>query len=146
MGLLTFVVVLAGAVGVLFFDQGIAAAPIQTFGDALWWSAAMVTTINNETYAVSPEARVIAVLQRIYAVSVFGLMTDSIASSLIGAAQTTPIADDEASALQAEFIALRGELASLQRALTLMNAPEPGRVVDAPATDRVERIEEGRRT
>lgn len=83
-GGLTLFVVVAGAVGVRFFDRSVPGAPIQTFGDALWWSSAMVTTINNELYAVSPEARIIAILQRVYAVSVFGFITASIASYLIG--------------------------------------------------------------
>ncbi|MBA3276036.1 MAG: ion transporter, partial [Chloroflexia bacterium] len=42
-GALTVVVMLAGAVGVRFFDRGVEGAPIQSFGSALWWSAAMVT-------------------------------------------------------------------------------------------------------
>lgn len=106
---LTVVVVLAGAVGVLFFDRDVAGAPIQTFGEALWWSAAMVTTINNEQYAVSLEARILAILQRIYAVSVFGYITASIATYLIGT--TTTPTDPKLEALRGELVALRQELA-----------------------------------
>jgi len=108
-GTLTVVVVLAGAVGVLFFDRGVEGAPIQTFGDALWWSAAMVTTINNEQYVVSPEARVLAILQRIYALSVFGYITASIASYLVG--NTTRAADPTLEVLREEIVALRKDLA-----------------------------------
>ena len=113
-GALTVVAVLAGAVGVLFFDRGVAGAPIQTFGDALWWSATMATTINNEQYAVSLEARVIAVLVRVYAVSVFGYVTASIASYLVvGRAEE----DDETTALRSDIAALRGELSALRAEL-----------------------------
>ena len=63
-------VCLAGATGVWYFDRGVEGSPIQSFSDALWWSAALVTTINNEKYAVSGEARVIAILLRIFAISV----------------------------------------------------------------------------
>jgi voltage-gated potassium channel len=120
---LTVLVVLAGAVGVLYFDRGVPGAPIQTFGDALWWSAAMVTTINNEKYAVSPEARVIAILERIFAVSVFGFVTASIASYLIGSdaaasaepasGETDRLSPEELAALRTELVALRRELAAL---------------------------------
>jgi voltage-gated potassium channel len=81
---LTVLVTLLSAVGVLFFDRGVEGATIRTFGDALWWAAAMVTTINNEAYAVSPEARLVALLLRVFAVSVFGLVTAAVASYFVG--------------------------------------------------------------
>ena len=119
---LTCFVVLAGAVGVLYFDRDIDGAPIQTFGDALWWSAALVTTINGETHAVSPEARVVAILMRVYAVSVFGLVTASIATYLIGTAERSPGTkeDDE---FRADIVALRRELADVRLALTSRHLP-----------------------
>jgi voltage-gated potassium channel len=117
---LSILVVIAGAVGVHYFDRGVPGAPIQTFGDAVWWSSAMITTINNELYAVSPEARVIAILQRIFAVSVFGFITASIASYFIGrsaeeramAGVTDRITDES---LRIELVALRQESDLLRR-------------------------------
>lgn len=114
---LTVVIMLAGAVGALNFEQGIADAPIQTFGDAVWWSAAMVTTINNEKYAVSPEARTIAILVRIYAVSVFGYITASIATYLIGASSTSTEQQEEKELMRSEITALREELATVRQNL-----------------------------
>lgn len=116
-GGLTVLVTFAGAVGALYFDRGTRNAPIQTFGDALWWSAAMVTTINNEKYVVSTEARVIAILIRVFAVSVFGFITASIASYLIGNEETTETHADEDGDLRAEIEALRRELALVRDAL-----------------------------
>lgn len=114
-GALTAVVMIAGAVGVRFFDRGIEDAPIQGFGDALWWSAAMVTTINNELYAVSTEARLLAILMRVFAVSVFGYITASIATYFIGTAQEEAGERKETEALRAEIAALRLELAAARR-------------------------------
>ncbi|MDQ3540505.1 MAG: ion transporter [Chloroflexota bacterium] len=118
---MTVLVTLAGAVGARSFDQGIENAPIQTFGDALWWSAAMVTTINNEKYVVSTEARVIAILLRVFAVSVFGFITASIASYLIGnmdsGAETAEREAEEDITPRAEIEALRRELALVREAL-----------------------------
>jgi voltage-gated potassium channel len=113
---LTLLAVFGGAAGALYFDQGIENAPIQTFGDALWWSATMVTTINNEKYAVSTEARIIAILVRVFAVSVFGFVTASIASYLIGNQETTERTSGEIEALRDEITALRQELAQVRSA------------------------------
>ena len=115
-GALTLLVTAAGAVGVLFFDRNAEGATIRSFGDALWWAAALVTTVNSEKYAVSPEARVIAILIRVFAVSVFGFVTASIASYLIGrdTEERTPSGNGE-SHIQPDFTVLRDELAALHR-------------------------------
>lgn len=125
---LTIVTTLVGAVGVLYFDRGMADAPIQTFGEALWWAAGIITTIGNEEYAVSAEARVIGILLSVYAISVVGYVTASIASYLIGhdAAQQgtapasspiTPSAPPDLAALHAEVAGLRDDLARLRQDL-----------------------------
>lgn len=113
---LTLVVVMAGAAGVWYFDRGVADSPISSFGDALWWSASMVTTINNEKFAVSAEARILAILLRIFAVSVFGFITATIATYLLG---RDDAATDEASAsdLSDQLEQLRREVSALRTAL-----------------------------
>lgn len=120
-GGLTVLATIAGAAGALYFDREIEDAPIRTFGDALWWAAAMVTTINNEKYVVSTEARVIAILLRVFAVSIFGFITASIASYLIGTAESGADAEESTAmdsvALRAEIGTLRQELALLREAL-----------------------------
>ena len=130
-GALTLLATLLGAVGVLFFDRYAAGATIQTFGDALWWSAAMVTTINNEKYAVTAEGRVIAIILRVFAVSVFGFITASIASYLVGRqaeAQVPvegngPVLEDHLTALRKEQAALRQEIVALREAIDRSRLP-----------------------
>lgn len=114
---LTLFVVLAGAAGALFFDRGLAEAPIQNFGDALWWSAALVTTVNAEKYVVSPEARIVGVLMRLYAVSVFGLVTAAIASYFVGrdAEARGAVGGHGDPTPSTEIAGLRSEVASLRR-------------------------------
>ncbi len=139
---MTVLVTFAGAVGARSFDQGIENAPIQTFGDALWWSAAMVTTINNEKYVVSTEARVIAILLRVFAVSVFGFITASIASYLIGntgsGAETAEREAEVDITPRAEIEALRSELALVREALAASGntadrqIDRDGRIQDEP--------------
>jgi voltage-gated potassium channel len=122
---LTILVALLGGVGVLFFDRDAEESTIRTLGDALWWSTTLVTTINNEKYAVTPEGRVIAILLRVYAVSVFGFITASIASYLIGrqaeaqapAEGNGPVHEEHLSAIRREQAALQREVAALREAI-----------------------------
>jgi voltage-gated potassium channel len=112
---LTIVVALGGAVGVWYFDRDRPDSPIQSFGDALWWSTALVTTINNEKFAVSTEARVLAILIRVFAISVFGFITARFATYLIGEAAEesgeTENTSTDVAALRHEIALLRAELA-----------------------------------
>ena len=115
-GALTLLVTAAGAVGALFFDRDTEGTTIRSFGDALWWAAALVTTVNSEKYAVSPEARIIAILIRVFAVSVFGFVTASIASYLVGrdVEERAPTGEGE-SAVQSDVTVMREELVALHR-------------------------------
>ncbi len=120
-GALTILVTLAGAVGVLFFDRDAQGATIRNFGDALWWSAALVTTVNSEKYAVSPEARVLAILIRVFAVSVFGFVTASIASYLVGRdAEERAPSGNGGSDVRSDVTVLRDQLAALHRDVVLL--------------------------
>jgi voltage-gated potassium channel len=81
---LTVLAAILGAVGVLHFDRAAEGATIRSFGDAIWWSTTMVTTINSEKHAVTMEGRIVAVLLRLFAISVFGFITATIASYFVG--------------------------------------------------------------
>jgi voltage-gated potassium channel len=145
-GALTILAALLGAVGVLFFDRYAEGATIRTFGDALWWSAAMVTTINNEKYAVTPEGRVIAILLRVFAVSVFGFITASIASYLIGRRADEqvpvegngPVLKDHLTAIRNEQAALRQEVVALREAIERSGLPgHPTPEVPSPPNEHL---------
>jgi voltage-gated potassium channel len=118
----TLLVVLAGAVGAWFFDRGEPNATIHSIGDALWWSSAMVTTITNEKFVVSPEARILAILMRVYAVTAFGLITATFATYLIGQRVNpaerqdvdTHSLNQQIERLHEDIIRLRQELATIR--------------------------------
>ncbi len=115
-GTLTLLVMVTGAVGALFFDRDAESATIRDFGDALWWAAALVTTVNSEKYVVSPEARVLAILIRVFAVSVFGFVTASIASYLIGRdAEERTRSSNGGTDVQPDVMVLRDQLAALHQ-------------------------------
>lgn len=116
-------VVFAGATGAWYFDRGIADAPIQNFGDALWWSSALITTMNSEKYVVSAEARVIGVLMRIFALSVFGYVTATIASYLVGKQAEEREGEESNRALAAHIESMRQELQRLREELARAREP-----------------------
>ena len=127
---ITVLAVAVGAVGSYFFKRDQAEASIRTFGDALWWAACMVTTINNEKYAVSPEGRVLAVLLRVYAAAIFGLVTANIASYFVGKRQEEAAAEGavgapDAAAMAEELRRLREEVQALTALLARGAPPEP---------------------
>ena len=124
-GALTVVVVVLGAAGAWSFERGAAEAPIGSFGDALWWAATLVTTINGEQYVVSLEARVIGVLMRLYAVSVFGYVTASIASYFVGREAAARTGEgDGVEMLREHLVSLQREVALLRRDLAGRREPD----------------------
>jgi voltage-gated potassium channel len=57
---------------------------VESFGDALWWSAATISTVGyGDIYPVTVIGRFVAVLTMIVGVSTFGVVTARMASALI---------------------------------------------------------------
>jgi len=69
---LTVLVVVLAATAVVRLEHGQPGANILTFGDALWWSAALVTTVASEKNPVTGVGRTVAVMVMIYGMGVFG--------------------------------------------------------------------------
>lgn len=86
--LLTVIVTAAAAAAVYFFERGIAASPIQTPWDSVWWAATIVTTINSPLEAVTLEGRLVALGLRIFALAFSGYLTAVIAVHLLGAGKS----------------------------------------------------------
>lgn len=84
LALVSVLVVLIGAASGYALEAGAPDAAITGFGDALWWSAALVTTVGSELYPVTPPGRVLGILLMLYAVGVFSYFIASIASVLVG--------------------------------------------------------------
>jgi voltage-gated potassium channel len=84
LGQLALVSVLIGAAAGYVLEAGAPDAPITGFGDALWWSAALVTTVGSELYPVTAPGRVLGIVLMLYAVGVFSYFIASIASVLVG--------------------------------------------------------------
>lgn len=84
LALVSVLVVLIGAAAGFALEAGAPDAPITGFGDALWWSAALVTTVGGELYPVTVSGRVLGFSLMLYAVGVFSYFIASIASVLVG--------------------------------------------------------------
>ena len=72
------------AAAVFFFERGDPASPFHSFGDAFWWAATMVTTINIGADQATLEGRVSGILLRVFGLSVFGYLTATFATYFIG--------------------------------------------------------------
>jgi len=111
-GALTVFVTLLASAGMVSIEGTRPDANIQTFGEAVWWSAATLTTIGSELYPVSWEGRTLAVFVMIYGLVFAGYITATLAVLFLGpsstSAQTAPPPQDPA--LLDEIRALRVQL------------------------------------
>lgn len=82
---LTALVTLLGASGMYAFER----APeveggFEDYGDALWWTAMLLSTMGSAYWPVTPEGRVLCLLLAVYAFAVFGYITAAFASFFVG--------------------------------------------------------------
>ena len=125
LALISAMVVLIGAALGFILEQGAPGAQLRTFGDALYWSATIVTTVGSELYPVTPGGRILAFFLMLYAVGVFSYFIASIATVFVGLdaehgaqekRQEPPGRDDEGVHLdEAEVEALRRILKKAER-------------------------------
>jgi voltage-gated potassium channel len=88
----TTAVVFAGAAGMYSFEKpqalqqaGVSGAPgLRSYPEALWWTAMIITTMGTDYWPKTPEGRVLCFLLAVYAFSVFGYITASLASFFVG--------------------------------------------------------------
>ena len=119
---LTALVVFVGAAGMLFFErpaaQEVAAAgssAMTTYGDALWWTAMAMTTVGTDYFPVTAEGRLLGWLLSVFALGVFGYVTATMASHLLGFGRDERSPDD--AVLAREIAELRREIVLLREGL-----------------------------
>jgi voltage-gated potassium channel len=112
---LTALVILLGAAGMLSFEPAEEVeGGFTSYGDALWWTAMLVSTIGSAFWPVTMEGRLLSFLLSLYGLAVFGYITASFASFFIGR-DAEEAAGPVAGA--AELAALREDIAALRREL-----------------------------
>ena len=91
---LTLIIDFAGAAGMYAFENPTAlrqagyppeARGLSTYGEAVWWTSMMLTTMGSEYWPKTSEGRVVCLLLSIYAFAIFGYITATVASWIIGA-------------------------------------------------------------
>lgn len=130
--LINVIVLFLGAAGMFAFENpaetGGANSGLSNYGDALWWTAMLLTTLGAGYEPVTLEGRVLAWLLAVFAFAVFGYVTASIASLFVqqdrqdAASDVGESADAASSAAlpspaSSEIAALRAELRALRDVL-----------------------------
>lgn len=112
---LTAIVTLAGAAGMFALEGG--PGGLASYGEAVWWTAMLMTTLGSDYWPRTPEGRVLCIGLALYAFAVFGYVTATLATFFVGRDaedETGELAGAQAvSALTAEVSALRAEIQAL---------------------------------
>lgn len=122
--LLTAIVTLLGAAGMLSFENQASQHPgFHSYWDALWWTAMIMTTMGSQYWPQTMAGRILAFLLALYAFAIFGYITATIASFFIGR-ETRDVARvaREEHKETGETRALRDELARMRAEMARMSA------------------------
>ena len=111
----TLLVLFLGAGGMLSFEP---AAEVRggftSYGDALWWTAMLLTSLGSQFWPVTTEGRLLTVLLSLYGFATFGYITATFASFFVGRdaeEKHGPVAGaEDVRALAAEIHALKAEI------------------------------------
>lgn len=115
---LTTIVVFAGAAGMLAFENETEGGGIKTYGDALWWTAMMITTIGSEYFPKTAEGRVLCFILALYGFAVFGYVTATLATFFVG--RDAENKESEIAGAM-DIKELRGEIAALRAEIKVLN-------------------------
>jgi voltage-gated potassium channel len=101
--------VLAGSMGILKFEEGAEGSNINNASDALWWAVVTVTTVGyGDRFPVTDAGRVIAAVLMTAGVGLFGTFTGFVASMFVE--PDIKREENELHALAKEIRALREEI------------------------------------
>ena len=119
---LTVLVTFTGAAGMYAFEN-VAPGGMKSYGEALWWTAMVLTTMGSQYWPQTVEGRVLCVFLALYAFTVFGYVTATLATFFIG----RDAEHDEAElAGTKQLAALRDEMTALREEIrTLLRRPPP---------------------
>ena len=86
----------------------------ESYGEALWWTAMVMTTMGSDYFPQTTEGRALCFLLAVYAFAVFGYVTATLATFFVG----RDAANEEAEvAGAAQVESLRAEVAALHEEL-----------------------------
>lgn len=128
---LTLLVTFGGAAGMYAFesDGGAGMEGFDSYGEALWWTAMVMTTLGSQAWPATPEGRLLCFLLALYAFAAFGYVTATLASFFVDRDAESAGA---AVAGAADLRALRGEIAALRAEVAALGARLPGSAAERP--------------
>ena len=110
---LTLLVTCAGAAGMYAFENDLPDG-IHSYGEALWWTAMIMTTLGSQYWPQTLEGRILCVVLALYAFGVFGYVTATLATFFVGRdaemSEAGIAGAHSIAALEAEIAALREEV------------------------------------
>jgi voltage-gated potassium channel len=125
-GSAVLLVIFVASLAVLNAERGQHGANINSFGDALWWSATTVTTVGyGDRYPVTGAGRLVATGLMICGIALLGVVTASIATWFLE--RVREMEAEVETDLRAEFAAVQQRLAGMESLLL-----ELARTTDAP--------------
>ncbi len=96
LAIISALVIVVGAAAGFILEAGAPGSQIENFGDALWWSAALVTTVASEINPATTGGRILGFLLMLYALGIFSYFIASLASILVELdAQQAPEAEEK---------------------------------------------------
>jgi voltage-gated potassium channel len=119
---LTALVLFAGAAGMYAFESETPGG-LDSYGEALWFTTMIITTLGSQFWPETFEGRVLSVLLALYSIAVFGYLTATLASYFVG--RDAESADGELAGAQ-ELAAIRSELVALRAEVSALARREPG--------------------
>lgn len=115
---LSILVTFAGAAGMYAFEKE-RADGLNSYGEALWWTAMLLTSLGSEYWPRTAEGRVLCFILSLYGFAVFGYVTATLATFFVG----RDAAADEAELAGANSIELlRADIAALRREVERLRA------------------------
>ena len=114
----TILVTLAGAAGMYAFESEVSGG-LNSYSAALWWTAMLMTTLGSEHWPQTGEGRVLCFLLSVYAFTIFGYVTATLAAFFLGRdaenAEGEMAGEHSLAALSEEIRALRREVQMLRK-------------------------------
>lgn len=81
----TVIVILIGAAGILEFEKNVPdPGGIHDYGEALWWTAMIMTTAGSAYWPKTVEGRILCFFLALYAFGIFGYITARFAAFIVG--------------------------------------------------------------
>ena len=110
---LTVIVILLGAAGMYAFESDLPnGGGLKSYGEALWWTAMLLTSLGSGYWPRTAEGRVLCFILALYGFAVFGYVTATIATFFVGREAES---DDAELAGAKSVEALRDEIAALRK-------------------------------